>query len=83
MDTFGTDTSVGGLTTEFELSLFAVRGALGTSCCTLMTGVARDTHPREELEYCSMIYCSLTSSVRVRWSIYLEVRSRVVELVVN
>ena len=57
MDTFGTDTSVGGLTTEFELSLFAVRGALGTSCCTLMTGVARDTHPRKELEHCSMIYC--------------------------
>jgi hypothetical protein len=45
VDTFCADTGVGWLTTEFELSLFAVGGALGTGRCTLMTGVARDTHP--------------------------------------
>jgi len=45
MDTFGADTGVGGLTTEFKLSLLAVRGTLGAGCCTLMAGVARDTHP--------------------------------------
>jgi hypothetical protein len=45
VDTFGADTGVGGLATEFKLSLFAVRGALSTGCCTLMTGVTRDTHP--------------------------------------
>ena len=45
VDTFCADTGVGGLTTKFKLSLFAVRGALSTGCCTLMTGVTRDTHP--------------------------------------
>ena len=45
MDTFCADTGVCWLATEFKLSLFAVRGTLCSSCCTLMAGVTRDTHP--------------------------------------
>jgi hypothetical protein len=45
VDAFASDTGVGRLTTKFKLSLLAIRGSLSTSCCTLVTGVARDTHP--------------------------------------
>jgi hypothetical protein len=55
VDTFCADAGIGWLTTEFKLSLFAVRGALSTSCGTLVTGVTGDTHPRQELVFASMI----------------------------
>ena len=45
VDTFCADTSVGGLTAEFKLSLLAVGSAVSTGGGTLMTRVTRDTHP--------------------------------------
>jgi hypothetical protein len=50
MDPFCADTGVGWLTAEFELSFFAVGGALRTSGGALVTRVAGDTHPAGELE---------------------------------
>jgi hypothetical protein len=49
VDTFCADTGVCWLSTEFELSFFAVGGTLCTGGSTLMAGVARDTHPEEQL----------------------------------
>ena len=39
----GAELGVGGLTTELELSLLAVVGALGSSCGAFVPGRARDT----------------------------------------
>lgn len=43
MDTLGAEPGVGGLTTELELSLLAVVGALGTGRRTFVAGRAGDT----------------------------------------
>ena len=55
MDTLCADTGVCGLTAKLELSLLAVRGSLSAGCRTLMTGVARDTHPIPKLAFCLKI----------------------------
>ena len=48
VDPLGAELGVGGLTTELELSLLAVVGALSTRCRTFVSGGAGDTcslHP--------------------------------------
>ena len=44
VDPLGAELGVGGLTTELELSLLAVVGALGTCVRTLVPGRAGDTY---------------------------------------
>lgn len=43
VDTLGTDFGTGGLTTELELPVFAIVGALGTGVRTLVPGGTGDT----------------------------------------
>lgn len=44
VDSLGTDLGVGGLSTQFELSLLSELGSLGTSSRTLVTRISRNTH---------------------------------------